>query len=202
MNSYKEFSKQLSELFQENSMFLCELDAAAGDGDHGITISRGFSKAWERVEKMSEEATASEVFKEIGYGMLESMGGASGPIFSMFFISMATVLRENEKFDGVNIKLGIEETVQGIFDLAGTKRNEKTMADALYGALDAVDGKSELGEFLAALEEGAKAGSESTMGMLATKGRAKFMGERSRDFKDAGSHSVYLIMKTMREIFA
>ncbi len=203
MNKYIEFSRALDELFQKECMYLCELDAKAGDGDHGITISRGFKTAYEKMMEADENISPSESFKLIGYSMLESMGGASGPIFSTFFICMATVLRNETELTGVVLKKGIEDTVNAVCDLAGTVRNEKTMVDALCYALDfAKEASDDLGSVLKALEDGAKAGSEATIDMVATKGRAKFMGERSRGFMDAGSKSVFFIMQTLNSVFA
>ena len=92
-NKGKIFAKKLDTFFEEKSMSLCELDSNIGDGDHGITISRGFREANKEVENLDDDVSLYLVFKTIGYGMLSSMGGASGPIFSIFFIKTATLLR-------------------------------------------------------------------------------------------------------------
>ena len=201
MNTYMELSRRLQETFEQAAMELCELDRKAGDGDHGLTISRGFRCAYEQVLSLDDDAEAAEVFKTIGYGMLNSMGGASGPIFSTFFIQAAIVLNECKTFNGTALKDILMKTVKAIHDLADTDRGEKTMLDALYGALDAVCEEVEDCVIFRKASEGAKQGAEATREMMATKGRAKFLQERSIGFLDAGSWSVYLILDTIAAVF-
>ena len=197
-NTYKKLIKNLSELFNENADYLCRLDQEAGDGDHGTTISRGFQKAYENSLNLDDKTTGSEVFKGIGHSMLSSMGGASGPIFSTLFIQMAIALNKEKELDVETYKTSIKETIKAINELAGTKRGEKTMMDALYGAMDACElyKGNNLLEFMEKAQEGAHKGSLETIDMKATRGRAKFLQERSIGFLDAGSHSVYLIFQT------
>lgn len=199
MNIYKELSKRLDQVFDEQAMYLCDLDRCAGDGDHGLTISRGFHTAYELVCGLNEDVKASQVCKTIGHGMLKSMGGASGPIFSTFFIQAAIILNEREILDGEALKEILARTIDAIHDLANTNRGEKTMLDALYGAYDAVCCSE--GALWEAARQGAKKGAESTKAMMATKGRAKFLQERSIGFMDAGSWSVFLILDTMASLF-
>ncbi len=202
MNKYKQFAQTLDEVFKEQSLYLCDLDAKAGDGDHGITISRGFQNANEKMKLQDDSISPSDSFKTIGYAMLESMGGASGPIFSTFFICMATRLRDEKELTGTVLKDGIRETVTAVSDLAGTVAGEKTMVDSLCYALEYANKAGDsINEVLKSLEDGAKAGSEATIDMVATKGRAKFMGERSKGFMDAGSKSVHFIMKILHDTF-
>ena len=203
MNHFIEMSKKLSEVFEENKIYLCDLDRSAGDGDHGITISRGFTEAYNKVKELDENSSASEICKNIGYGMLNSMGGASGPIFSTFFIQTAIVLNEKEGWDIESFKETIRKTIEAIHDLAGTNKGEKTMLDAMYGALEYLDSHEQTTvlEAMAQAYEGAKIGSEATKNMKATKGRAKFLQERSIGFIDAGSWSICLIFKTIFDTF-
>lgn len=203
MNQFIELAKQLALRYEQESMYLCELDRNAGDGDHGITISRGFHEAYEQVQQLDEEVSASKVCKTIGYAMLDSMGGASGPIFSMFFIQAAIVLQDETQFTKENLSKILAETITGIQDLAGTKRNEKTMMDALYGAQDALvkGNATTLKDVLVCLLLGATQGAQATIQMMATKGRAKFLQERSIGFMDAGSWSVVLLFETLQRVF-
>lgn len=203
MNLYIVMAKKLADRFEKESIYLCDLDRKAGDGDHGITIARGFEEAYNRVSKLPETTSASEICKEIGYGMLRSMGGASGPIFSTFFIQAAIVLKEKEGWDAISFGETVQAAIEGIHDLAGTNRYEKTMLDAMYGSLDALNGNqpSTMKEAVRLAYEGAKKGAESTKDMVATKGRAKFLGERSKGFVDAGSCSIAFMFETIAEVF-
>lgn len=201
MNPYKSLSENFHKEFRSQADALCKMDAMAGDGDHGITISRGFTEAWNRVSKLPEDAKPAEIFKVMGYAMLGAMGGASGPIFSTFFIQSAITLREETELSTYSFKRIISASVDAISDLADVRPGEKTMMDALYGALLAVNeaGDCDLKTALDLAAEGAAAGAESTVDMVATKGRARFLGERSRGFMDAGSQSVVIIFRTMRD---
>ena len=182
MNRYIIMAKKLADRFEKETLYLCDLDRKAGDGDHGITIARGFEEAYNHVSKLPEETSASEVCKEIGYGMLRSMGGASGPIFSTFFIQASIVLKGKEGWDVASFVETVHATIEGIRDLAGT--NPSTLEEAVKLAY-----------------EGAKKGANRTKEMVATKGRAKFLGERSKGFMDAGSCSISFIFETIAEIF-
>ena len=200
-NIYKTLIFKLNKEFAANSEYLCKLDCEAGDGDHGITISRGFHKAYEHSLELPDTSDCNEVFKDIGYSMLANMGGASGPIFSMLFIQTAILMKGNQKFTADIFKKSIDATIKAIHDLTGTNRGEKTMMDAMYGAKDVCDRYEgdDLLELMKLVQEGAHKGCLDTKDMKATKGRAKFLQERSRGFLDAGSYSVYLIFNTFYE---
>lgn len=114
MNRYIIMAKKLADRFEKETLYLCDLDRKAGDGDHGITIARGFEEAYNHVSKLPEETSASEVCKEIGYGMLRSMGGASGPIFSTFFIQASIVLKGKEGWDVASFVETVHATIEGI----------------------------------------------------------------------------------------
>lgn len=202
-NIYKALAIQLKDVFNENAEYLCKLDCEAGDGDHGMTISRGFQKACDAVMLLDDAASANEILKEMGYAMLANMGGASGPIFSSLFVQMAALLKGKNELDVITYKKCIEETIHAIHELTGTNRGEKTMMDALYGAKDACDvyEGDDLLELMDRVQEGAHKGSQDTFNMKATKGRAKFLQERSVGFLDAGSHSVYLILDNIYKMW-
>ena len=184
MNRYIIMAKKLADRFEKETLYLCDLDRKAGDGDHGITIARGFEEAYNHVSKLPEETSA-------------------GPIFSTFFIQASIVLKGKEGWDVASFVETVHATIEGIRDLAGTKRNEKTMLDAMYGSADALDegNPSTLEEAVKLAYEGAKKGANRTKEMVATKGRAKFLGERSKGFMDAGSCSISFIFETIAEIF-
>lgn len=200
-NLYKDLIFHLNKVFAENAEYLCQLDREAGDGDHGITISRGFRKAYEDSLSLPDTADCNEVFRSIGYSMLANMGGASGPIFSMLFIQTAIRMNGQPELTVGIFKASIDATIREIHELTGTCRGEKTMLDAMFGVKDACDSYQgdDLIELMRLAQEGAHNGSLATRDMKATKGRAKFLQERSRGFLDAGSHSVYLIFKTIYE---
>ncbi len=203
MNKFKEYIDKLDEVFKRECDALCELDSQAGDGDHGLTISRGFDAANKEVKALGDDVLPSEIFKTVGYAMLGSMGGASGPIFSSFFIQAAIGLKNDKTLTAENFREILRVSAEQVSDLTETVAGEKTMLDALYGANIAVEQEksSELEKVLLAAVNGAQKGSDATKDMVATKGRARFLGEASRGFIDAGSVSIVWIMKCLYETF-
>ncbi len=203
MNIFKVYINKLDEVFKRECDPLCELDSQAGDGDHGLTISRGFDAANKAVKELSDDTLPSEIFKTVGYAMLGAMGGASGPIFSSFFIQAAIGLKNDKELTAENFREILRVSVEQVGDLSSTVAGEKTMFDALYQANEAVEAEksNNLKDVLAAAVKGAQAGSDATKDMVATKGRARFLGEASRGFIDAGSVSIVWMMKCLYETF-
>ncbi len=199
MKKYENLIVILAQVFKKNSLYLCQLDANAGDGDHGLTMERGFISAEKKISSSSIDYDMSSYFKEIGYSMLENMGGASGPIFSTMFIQWAIETKGINELTSKSFIRIIKGTIDAIYELIGTQKGDKTMVDALYGAYEKIQGQEKLplSQVLKLAAEGAEDGSESTKELVAKKGRAKFLGERSRGFIDAGSVSVALILKNI-----
>jgi len=202
MDNYKNLIIVLAQVFKENSLYLCQLDANAGDGDHGLTMERGFVSAEKKITSNNIDYDMSSYFKEIGYSMLENMGGASGPIFSTMFIQWAIETKGKKEFTSESFIKIIRNTIDAIYELIGTQKGDKTMVDALYGAYEKIQGQQNLPleQVLKLAAEGAEEGSNSTKELVAKKGRAKFLGERSKGFIDAGSVSVALILKNIHKV--
>ena len=200
---FKSFAKILKESLEENCKMLCELDASAGDGDHGTTILRGVSAAYTELMNIGDSTTISHCFKTIGYAMLKNMGGASGPIFSTLFIQASIVTKGKDTLVGKDLLDIIESTEKGLYELTLTKPGEKTMLDSIHGALLELTANVKEGttweDSLEMAEIGAVKGMEATKDMMATKGRAKYLGERSRGFVDAGAMSCSLIFKALNK---
>ncbi len=203
MNKFKEYINKLDEVFKRECDALCELDSLAGDGDHGLTISRGFDAANKAVKELGDDVLPSELFKTVGYAMLGAMGGASGPIFSSFFIQASIGLKNDKELTAENFREILKVSVEQVGDLSSTVAGEKTMFDALYMANEAVqkEESNDLATVLLTAVNGAQEGSDATKDMVATKGRARFMGEASRGFIDAGSVSIVWMMKCLYETF-
>ncbi len=197
---FKRCGKILKDLFEENCQKLCQLDAQAGDGDHGTTILRGITAAYEDLEVLQPTVTISECFKSIGYAMLRHMGGASGPIFSTLFIQASIVTKEKSDLVGQDLLSILEATENALFDLTSTQPGEKTMVDSIHGALTALnDMEQAIGweEAVKVAERGSRQGRDATIEMIASKGRAKYLGERSKGIMDAGAMSCSLIFRAL-----
>lgn len=193
----KEMIGYLAEKMISSKQMLCEIDSKIGDGDHGMGIERGFLAVKEFLKKDNPK-TIYEVFSGMGMAMMNSMGGASGVIFSAVFLG---ILRQpkQEMLDAQLLtgmcKSGLEKV-----KIAGkAKKGDKTMIDALEPAVEVMEKlkTDDLKLLLKAAYEAALEGVEETKKYPAKFGRAKFLGERSVGYEDAGAVSVSLIFESM-----
>lgn len=167
---------------------LCKLDSGIGDGDHGVTVARGFDAAREAAS--AADGTPSDVLLAVGAAMANAMGGAIGPIYGVFWKETAKALSAQKP-----IGEALEAGVAGVMRVGAASPGDKTVVDAMLPcALAAKEGE----DFAGALRLGALAarqGAEATSGMIAKKGRAKFLREKSLGFVDPGAMSFALFME-------
>ncbi|MES2502445.1 MAG: dihydroxyacetone kinase subunit DhaL [Pseudomonadota bacterium] len=179
------------------------LDRAIGDGDHYINMKRGT----EVVAGMYNELLplpADEALNKIGMKLLSTIGGASGPLFASFFMSMAKVIKVNGGNNPLEIAAAFAAGVQAIMQRGKANVGEKTMLDVLVPVsttftLSALEGKS-LVEICHAIKLAADIGLESTRALVATKGRAAGLGERAIGHLDAGAKSCQVMLYTVCDL--
>lgn len=179
------------------------LDRAIGDGDHYINMKRGT----EVVAGLYNELLplpADEVLNKIGMKLLSTIGGASGPLFASFFMSMAKVIKENGGNNPLEIAAAFAAGVQAIMQRGKASLGEKTMLDVLIPVstaftLSTVEGKN-LAEICHAIKLAADIGLESTRGLIATKGRAAGLGDRAIGHLDAGAKSCQVMLYTVCDL--
>ncbi|MFQ3535544.1 MAG: dihydroxyacetone kinase subunit DhaL [Aggregatilineales bacterium] len=193
---------QLAEVIHINAAYLSQLDGAVGDGDHGINMDKGFSKARERT---GENASLSEALRTLGNTLLGEIGGAMGPLYGTFFLEMAAVCANKDTIDTATFRAMLEAALAAIQDLGNAKVGDKTLLDTLVPAVEAYRGAHESGasfaECLAHMRSAAERGRESTRDLVAKIGRASRLGERSRGHLDAGATSCFLILSAFSEAF-
>lgn len=191
----------MAETIAAHKEYLTELDSAIGDADHGINMARGFSKAREKIDG-GEYSTLGALYKDVAMVMMSSVGGASGPLYGTFFLKASQKLSVPEA-DTELLAEAFEEGLQGIQALGKAVTGDKTMVDALTPAVRALRESAGAGETLAvALEKAvsaARRGMEDTTPMVARKGRASYLGERSAGHQDPGATSVYLLLSAWAE---
>lgn len=181
--------------------FLTSLDAAIGDGDHGINMARGFEAVQAKMATLAPEADVAAILKLVGMTLISTVGGASGPLYGTAFLRMSAALQGVAEVDAFAAGKGFEAAIMGIKERGKAATGEKTMLDALVPAYDAYtqavqEGKK--GE--AALEAAclaAQAGVEYTKTIAATKGRASYLGDRSIGHQDPGATSSTLMLTTL-----
>jgi dihydroxyacetone kinase-like protein len=190
---------ELVAVINANRAWLSEIDGAIGDGDHGINMSKGFSRAGEAIGTGADGLAAA--MTTLGETLLEGIGGSMGPLYGTFFIDMAGVIAHAETLDAPLFSNMLHAGLRGVQDLGSAKRGDKTLLDTLIPATDAFDAALQQGQdFTACLEAmstAAEQGRDSTKDMVAKIGRSARLGERSRGVLDAGSASCCLILQTM-----
>lgn len=179
------------------------LDREIGDGDHYINMKRGC----EVIAGLADELNAlpaADALNKIGMKLLSTIGGASGPLFASFFISMSKTLKASESAGTLQIALAFEAGVQAIMQRGKAQAGEKTMLDVLIPVADTFKQMAEQEkssrEIATALKEVASSGLESTRNMLATKGRASGLGERAIGHLDAGAKSCEVMIHAVCDV--
>ena len=203
LEDFKAIINNINGTLQDNKMFLSQLDSVIGDGDHGVSIAKGFANAINKIEEQNP-SSVSDLLKLTGNSIAVVIGGVTGPVFGMFFSEMGRAIGpEKEEIDINDLCLMFSQSLEKIMKIGGAKPGDKTMVDALAPAVEAlkksVEAKSSLEDAFAAMESAAKSGAEATKDMVATKGRARYSGDRSLGYEDAGANTIHLIIKTIHE---
>jgi dihydroxyacetone kinase-like protein len=178
--------------------YLTALDAAIGDGDHGINMDRGFTAVLEKLPSVTE-ADIGTILKTVGTTLVSTVGGASGPLYGTAFLRAGTALAGKQELQAGDIAAGLEAALEGIKARGHAQIGEKTMVDALSPAVEAYKAACDLGksfqEALHAAADAAEVGMKGTIPLVATKGRASYLGERSAGHQDPGATSVTLLLR-------
>jgi dihydroxyacetone kinase-like protein len=188
----REFARSVVEHRDE----LTTLDSAIGDADHGTNMDRGMSAAVAALEA-APPADPAALLKQVGMTLVSKVGGASGPLYGTFFLRMAGALgtgpADDETF-GRALRAGLD----GVVARGKAEPGDKTMLDALVPACDALDAALAAGQpldqALAAAAEAARKGRDATVPLIARKGRASYLGERSAGHQDPGATSTALLL--------
>lgn len=202
MKKYLEILDKLADEIAKNQEKLTDLDREIGDGDHGVNIDRGFSEI-KKLLATFEELPLNEVFSKIGMTLLTKVGGASGALYGTAFMNAGMYLKDKENINDKIIVESLKSMIEGIQKRGKAVQNEKTMLDTLIPVYNFLEKEISKGKEIKQLKEEllkiAENGMESTKDIIATKGRAAYLGERSRGHIDPGSLSSYLMIKVVCE---
>jgi phosphoenolpyruvate---glycerone phosphotransferase subunit DhaL len=189
--------RDYADRIHENAGFLTELDSAIGDADHGSNMDRGM-KAVAALDP-GQFDSAGALLKKAGMTLVSTVGGASGPLYGTFFLRFGTALGSDEitaETFGRALRAGIE----GVVARGKPELGDKTMYDAWAPALDAYDAAvsdgASLADALSAAAEAAAKGRDATIPLVARKGRASYLGERSAGHQDPGATSTTLLLES------
>jgi phosphoenolpyruvate---glycerone phosphotransferase subunit DhaL len=197
--------RRFAALVSENKDYLTELDAAIGDADHGSNLDRGMKAAVAALDELGPTATGP-LFSKVGMTLVSTVGGASGPLFGTLFLRMGTSLGDTDSVDAGQIAAALRAGLDGVEARGKAQPGDKTMYDALAPAVDALDKAvgegAALGDGLGRARDAAAEGRDATTPMLARKGRASYLGERSVGHQDPGATSSALLLRTLADVVA
>ncbi|SNY30864.1 dihydroxyacetone kinase subunit DhaL [Paractinoplanes atraurantiacus] len=179
--------REFARLIAANKELLTELDSAIGDGDHGVNMDRGLTAVVSALDAEPPE-TPSALFKKVGMTLISKVGGASGPLYGTAFLRMAAAAGDSVELGKV-LRAGLD----GVVARGKAEPGDKTMVDALRPAVEALEGGGSVQEAVRAAEQGR----DATIPMVARKGRASYLGERSAGHADPGATSVTLLLKAL-----
>jgi dihydroxyacetone kinase-like protein len=189
---------------EEHAAELTKLDSAIGDGDHGTNMNRGFKAAVQRLDGLEGDQDFGSLFKAVGMALIGKVGGASGPLYGSLFLGMGKELGDAAEVEDERLAAALRAGYASGGARGKAQLEDKTMLDAWHPALEALDAalaeSKELGPALDEATAAAEAGMKATIPMIARKGRASYLGERSRDHQDPGATSTHLILQTLADV--
>ena len=193
---------RLEAVYSEHKAYLTELDSAIGDADHGTNMARGFTAA----KAALAEGTAEDIgaaLKTVAMTLIKTVGGASGPLYGTFFLKAAGGLAGVHELDGAALERMFADGAAGIVQRGKAEVGDKTMIDAWNPAIEAIKRARAAGgsieEMLKVAAEAAVAGRDATIPLVARKGRASYLGERSKDHLDPGATSTTMMIEAARD---
>lgn len=190
--------KACANVMAENRDYLTQLDAAIGDADHGANMDRGFKAVMNKLAEISDKDIGT-IFKTVGMTLISTVGGAGGPLYGTFFLQAGMKTAGKMELSLSDWYTVLEAALNGVIMRGKAELGDKTMVDALTPAVNslkqAVESGSPIASALEQSAEAAKQGMESTVPLVARKGRASYLGERSAGHQDPGATSSYLILK-------
>jgi dihydroxyacetone kinase-like protein len=191
------FADEMAEHREE----LVALDTAIGDGDHGTNMNRGMTKALEKLVA-SEQADAGTVLKTVAMALISSVGGAAGPLYGTLFLQMGNALAGQDEVGLPAYAAAWRKGLEGVQARGKAEPEDKTMVDALIPGVEALESASDLDSGLRAAAAASEGGMKATIPLMARKGRASYLGERSKDHQDPGATSTYYLFKSAAEALA
>ena len=184
---------------------LTELDSAIGDADHGANMARGMGAVVEKLDA-GVPATTDELLKSVGMTLVSSVGGASGPLYGTLFLRMGMTTGAVADVDARGLGAALRAGLEGVIARGKAEAGDKTMLDAFIPAVDAydqaVDGGADAVTAARSAADAAAAGRDATEPLVARKGRASYLGERSAGHIDPGAASTALLFDALADAIA
>jgi len=196
------FVRRFADVIAEQKEYLTELDAAIGDADHGINMNRGMQAVAKKLDGVEGDDVGA-LFKTVGMTLISTVGGAGGPLYGTLFLQLGTGAAGKSAITLEDWSAMVAAAVAGVQARGKAELQDKTMLDALIPARDALAVAVEAGEgfaeALGAAAAAAEEGMKGTIPLVARKGRASYLGERSAGHQDPGATSSWFLMRTAAE---
>ncbi len=196
--------EKIAGLIEEKRDYLTELDAAIGDADHGFNLSIGFREVLKKMPEWKDKDIKG-FFRSVGMTLLGKVGGAAGPLYGSFFMKFGEPGSGKDEVTFQELFEMFKQGVEAVEQRGKAILGEKTMVDALRPALNAFEKAMkenlEAKQVMEAFVDAARQGAEATIDMIAKKGRAMRLGERSRGHLDPGAASSTMILEVFLDCF-
>jgi dihydroxyacetone kinase-like protein len=189
-----------AEVVAEYRVELIQLDRAIGDGDHGENLDRGFKAVLAAFEQSTPDTPAA-VLKTVATTLISKVGGAAGPLYGTAFLRASAAVKDRDELGPADVVEALTAALGGIVARGKAEVGDKTMVDALDPAVTAAAGDT-VADVLKAAADAAQAGADATVPLVARKGRASYLGERSAGHMDPGARSTSLLLRAFAEVAA
>lgn len=199
--SVQRWIELFAEAMAEHRQELVRLDTAIGDGDHGTNMDRGMQKAVEKL-RAEPQPDPGAVLKTVAMTLISTVGGAAGPLYGTLFLQLGGGLTDHPEGDIKAYAAAWRRALDGVQARGKAELGDKTMIDALTPAVEALERASELDAGLRAAADAAREGMLATVPLVARKGRASYLAERSAGHQDPGATSTNYLFETAAEALA
>jgi len=200
-----QFVRGFAKVVSENKEYLTQLDSAIGDADHGINMDRGMQAAQAKLDGVPD-GDVGNLLKTVGMTLVSTVGGAGGPLYGTLFLQMGMAVTGKPELSAQDWAEALTKGLEGVVMRGKAELGDKTMVDALAPARDALkealDQGASFGDALRRSAAAAEEGMKGTIPLVARKGRASYLGERSAGHQDPGATSSYLLLKTAADTWA
>jgi dihydroxyacetone kinase-like protein len=204
-DKFLEWINGCAAILGENKDYLTDLDAAIGDADHGANMDRGFKAVLTKMPEMIDKDIGT-ISKTVGMTLISTVGGAGGPLYGTFFLQIGMKSAGKMELNLDDWAIALRAALDGVVMRGKAELNDKTMVDAITPAVEALDhavgNNTPLGQALEESAAAAKEGMIATIPLVARKGRASYLGERSAGHQDPGATSSYLILQVAADTWA
>jgi phosphoenolpyruvate---glycerone phosphotransferase subunit DhaL len=194
-----------AQVFRANKEYLTQLDSAIGDADHGINMDRGFQAVLAKLPTLPT-GDVGGLLKGVGMTLISTVGGASGPLYGSFFLQLAGPTAGKAEVDVAEFATALDAGIARVQGLGKAEPGDKTMLEALLPAQTAlhtaVDEGASPGDALRAAADAAEEGMRGTIPLVARKGRASYLGDRSAGHQDPGATSSHLLLKAAADAWS